>query len=249
MANVVEEWYFGIPVVTRAWATACAAVTVACTLRAVSAVDLFLFWPLALRGGQWWRLASNFLFFEQTLSPAFFLRMYTLVQFSASLERQSFHSRVSGFVFLLLLGVLSLLGLHYLVTLYAATYAPPFLGTALEATVTYVWAKRNPHSQVALFGVLHFAAPWLPWVWLLFGLVFYNEIVSDILGIVVGHVYFYLEDVLPLTTGYRLIRVPGFMQAMFDPRPAVPVVDVAGAGVGPGEGDEGVARQQDLHDR
>jgi len=45
------------------------------------------------------------------------------------------------------------------------------------------------------------AAPWLPWVLLAFSVLLGASPVVDLLGIFVGHVYYYLEDIVPRMPG------------------------------------------------
>ena len=72
-----------------------------------------------------------------------------------------------------------------------------FLGSALGFMMTYVWGKRNRHARMAFFGVFPFAGPYLPWVLTLFSLMVGGNFVADLVGIAVGHVYYFLEFVYP----------------------------------------------------
>ena len=52
-------------------------------------------------------------------------------------------------------------------------------------------------------------APYLPWVLLAFSLLLGNSVEVDMMGIVVGHAYFFLEDVFPNQPGgFRLLKIP-----------------------------------------
>lgn len=59
-----------------------------------------------------------------------------------------------------------------------------------------------------------FNAPYLPWVILGFGLMLGQSPVFDLLGILIGHIYFYLEDVLPGMIGRRILVTPTVMCAL-----------------------------------
>ena len=74
-----------------------------------------------------------------------------------------------------------------------------FLGHALAFTMVYVWgrAPENVNIRMALFGLFQFNAPYLPWSLLLFSLFIGNPIETDLLGIIAGHVYYFLEYVYP----------------------------------------------------
>ena len=63
--------------------------------------------------------------------------------------------------------------------------------------LVYVWARRNPYIRMNFFGLLTFNAPYLPWVLLGFSLLLGNSVSVDLLGMAVGHCYYFLEDMSP----------------------------------------------------
>ncbi|KAM3610505.1 uncharacterized protein V6R79_004874 [Siganus canaliculatus] len=83
--------------------------------------------------------------------------------------------------------------------------------------LVYVWSRRHPLIRMNFFGLLNFQAPFLPWVLMGFSLLLGNSIVVDLLGISVGHMYYFLEDVFPNQPGGRkLLMTPELLRAMFD---------------------------------
>lgn len=89
--------------------------------------------------------------------------------------------------------------------------------------LVYVWARRNPHVRMNFFGLLTFNAPYLPWVLLGFSLLLGNSIAVDLLGMAVGHFYYFLEDVFPNQPGgMRLLETPHILKVLFDPVPEDP---------------------------
>ncbi|GCC34514.1 hypothetical protein chiPu_0012988, partial [Chiloscyllium punctatum] len=70
-------------------------------------------------------------------------------------------------------------------------------------------------------------APFLPWVLMGFSLLLGNSVIVDLLGIAVGHIYYFLEDVFPNQPGgVRLLVTPGFLKAIFDVAEEDPNYDV-----------------------
>ena len=66
--------------------------------------------------------------------------------------------------------------------------------------------------RMNFFGILNFNAPYLPWVLLGFSVLIGNTILVDLIGILVGHVYYFLEDVFPNQRGgCRIIKTPQFL--------------------------------------
>lgn len=69
-------------------------------------------------------------------------------------------------------------------------------------------------------GILNFPAPWLPWVLLAFSTILGASPVVDLIGIFVGHVYYYLEDIVPRMPGRfrgkKLIFTPRILKYLMD---------------------------------
>ncbi|KAK2494553.1 hypothetical protein MC885_004677 [Smutsia gigantea] len=126
------------------------------------------------------------------------------------LEEGSFRGRTADFVFMFLFGGVLMILLGLLGSLF-------FLGQALTAMLVYVWSRRSPQVRVNFLGLLTFQAPFLPWALMGFSLLLGNSILVDLLGIAVGHIYYFLEDVFPNQPGgKRLLLTPGFLKLLLD---------------------------------
>ena len=79
---------------------------------------------------------------------------------------------------------------------------------SLASMMVYIWSRRMPGAILSFLGLFTFEAPYLPWVLMGFGLLLGHSPTHDLLGIVVGHLYYFLEDVYPAQTGRRLLRTP-----------------------------------------
>lgn len=91
-----------------------------------------------------------------------------------------------------------------------------FLGSALTIMLVYVWSRRNPYVRMNFFGLLNFQAPYLPWVLFAFSLLLGNSVIVDLMGIVVGHIYYFLEDIFPREQGgFKLLKTPRFLYVIF----------------------------------
>jgi len=93
-----------------------------------------------------------------------------------------------------------------------------FLGASLTYMMVYVWSRRHPDIQMSFLGLFAFTAPYLPWVLMGFSAVIGSSPVIDIMGIIAGHLYYYLEDVYPLLGGRRLLATPSIIKALFSDR-------------------------------
>ncbi|XP_019938051.1 derlin-2 isoform X2 [Limanda limanda] len=170
--QTLQQEYLQIPVVTRAYTTACVLTTAAVQLELITPFQLYFNPDLILRNYQVWRIITNFLFFGP-VGFNFLFNMIFLYRYCRMLEEGSFRGRTADFVFMFLFG--------------------GFLMT--------------------IFGTF---APFLPWVLMGFSLLLGNSIIVDLLGIAVGHVYYFLEDVFPNQPGGgRWLKTPSIIKMLF----------------------------------
>lgn len=136
--------------------------------------------------------------------------MYLLVRHCKSLEEGSFRRRSSDFLWMLLLGAAVMLATAPYTKLY-------MFGHSLSFMVMYLWAKRNPHLRLSIFGIINCTAPYWPWINVLFAMLMGASPKPDLLGIAVGHVYYFLEDVYPrMSSGNRRwLGAPYPLKALF----------------------------------
>ncbi|CAK9008866.1 unnamed protein product [Durusdinium trenchii] len=195
------------PPVTRCLLFASASLMVLCTLEILSPFTLYLNWQLIIYELQLWRLVTCFLFLG-TFSLPYCWNTWVLVHYCSSLEDVAFHQKSADFLWMLICGAGMILALTYF---FGNTY---FVSGALIDLMTYVWGRRNSTAQMQ---VLFFTvrAPYLPWVLSWISLLMGGNIQDHLLGIAVGHTYFFFEDVYPLlptSKGFRLFRTPRLLK-------------------------------------
>merc|ERR1711871_669983 len=132
--------------------------------------------------------------------------MYFLMRYCRLLEENSFRGRTADFVFMLFLSALFMTAIAPFVNLH-------FLGSSLTFLMVYVWARRNPYVRMSFLGLFSFNAPYLPWVLFGFSIVLGNSATIDLIGIIVGHVYYFLEDVYPTIADIRGWQVRRWLAA------------------------------------
>eukprot|EP00744_Colponema_vietnamica_P008446 GILI01012049.1.p1 GENE.GILI01012049.1~~GILI01012049.1.p1 ORF type:complete len:240 (+),score=39.34 GILI01012049.1:75-794(+) len=221
--SFIEEWFKDIPPITRTYMTLSFLTTAACALELVSPLSLYFNFKLIFQKYQIWRLFTNFWFFG-LFGLDFLFHLFFLVRYSRLLEENSFRGRTADFVYMLLLGAASM-------TLVAPFLDINFLGSSLAFMMVYVWARRNPHAQMSFLELFNFTAPYLPWVLLSFSVLLNGSLQSlqmDLLGIIVGHTYYFFEDVYPRlpSGGRRVFKTPRLITALFSSAPHMPNIRV-----------------------
>lgn len=190
-----QQWYKGLPAVTRYWLTAAVASALFARFGVISASTLAFYLPHALRKLQLWRFISTFLFFGGPSFP-WLINMVMLSRYVPALEDNPYPScggsrrgNLADFLYMLLFGGGVLLFIAWCMTL-------PFMAQSLFFMVIYLWSKREPERDVTFY-VFHVKSQWLPWVMVAFSFIVGDDPVKDLLGIAAGHLYFFLQETLP----------------------------------------------------
>lgn len=89
-----------------------------------------------------------------------------------------------------------------------------FMSNALSFVMTYYWGRKCKHLIVNFMGVFTLRAPFLPWFYLVLTCLLEGDFKVDLLGIIVGHIYFYFKDIFPRLkscNGIKLLETPRIM--------------------------------------
>ncbi|GIX77813.1 derlin-2 [Caerostris extrusa] len=203
MAHEFQQEYLEMPIITKAYTTACVLTTAAVQLDIISPFQLYFNPDLIFNHYQVWRLFTTFLFFG-TFGFNFLFNIIFTYRYCRMLEEGSFRGRPADFFFMFLFG-----GTLMIFTLFqfinqipictntvltrkietkhigiggSVGHSPKFLGQAFTIMLVYVWSRRNPYVRMNFFGLLNFQAPYLPWVLLAFSLLLGNSVIVDLMG-------------------------------------------------------------------
>jgi len=213
--TLIRQAYFEMPPVTRAYTTACVLTTMSVQLDLLSPFQLYFNPILIWKNYQLWRLMTTFLFYG-TFGFNFFFNLIFTYRYCRMLEENSFRGRTADFVTMFIFGSFFMIIAALFVNLL-------FLGQAFTLMLVYVWARRNPFVRMNFFGLLTFNAPYLPYVLLGFSLLLGNAVSVDLLGMAVGHTYFYLEDIFPNQPGgFKILKTPQILKVLCDEAPEDP---------------------------
>lgn len=197
------EWFYSLPPVSKTYGTLCFLTTIAFTLHLVSPAWLYLDFALVTKNFQIWRLLTNF-FFLGSFSIPFGVRLMMIARYGVQLEQGPFKDRTADFLWMMIVSVISFLVLSLTVPFFKSF----FLGPSLVFMLLYVWSREFPTSTVSIMGLVNLQGFWLPWAMLLVNTIFGMPIMSDLLGIIVGHVYYFLTVLHPRAGGQEYLKTP-----------------------------------------
>ena len=171
----------------------------------VSEHQLFFSTYYVFRKHQYWRIVTSFMYFGK-IGLIFAIRILELIRFASDLEAHTFGpTRRAQYAWFLLCSSLSLLFVGSLLSI-------RFMSYPLSWILTYIWSRKSRHMRVSFLGVVTITAPYYPFVELLFTLVQSNLEFKDIaVGLLLGHLYYFLEELWPRempSHGYHWIGTP-----------------------------------------
>ncbi|KAK0080867.1 hypothetical protein PV326_007955 [Microctonus aethiopoides] len=93
----------------------------------------------------------------------------------------------------------------------------PFRGKTADFVMMFMFGAV---CMIVSFDEQSESAPLLPWVLLGFSLLLGNVIWVDLIGMAVGHMYYFAEDVFPHQRGgFRILKTPHILKKLFDEHP------------------------------
>lgn len=78
----------------------------------------------------------------------------------------------------------------------------------------YLWSREFPNANINLYGLVTLKAFYLPWAMLCLDVIFGSPIVPDLLGIIAGHLYYFLTVLHPLAGGKTILKTPAFLHKL-----------------------------------
>ncbi|CDR97296.1 Der1-like family protein, putative [Babesia bigemina] len=192
-ANGPEVWYASLPRITRMIITLSFALTLITTFNIVSPHSLLLDWQIIRFKYEVHRILLGCLY-AGPFSLRWVFHTYMFSQFSSMLERNPvFASSVGAYLYFVVIQIL-LVSLFSLLIYWPTGY--PMLCEALLFAIVYYWSKRDMWNSVSIY-IFTVKAYQLPFAMLFFNFIMGAPMVVNIIGLISGHTYYLMREVLP----------------------------------------------------
>lgn len=225
MSNDIADWFRRIPQITKYWFSGSIALPLIGKLGLVSMYAMFLDYNALVHRFQIWRPITSLLYYPLTPNTGFqyLLNLYFLYNYSTRLESGVFDGRPADYLFLLIFNWICLIIIGLLTSM-------PLLMNPMILSVLYIWCQFNKDQIVQFWFGTQFKAMYLPWVLLAFNMIIAGGGWSELIGILVGHVYFFVMFKYPQDFGGRqILSTPSILYRYFPNRQG----GVAGFGMPP----------------
>lgn len=207
----IAQWFKNLPIFTRYWLGLTAGFSLFGRFGFFKAYNLILLYEPFIHRFQIWRPFTALFFYP--LSPQtgfhFLINCYFLYSYSLRLERDVFTDRPADYLFMLLFNWLCcvIVGLIAEISL---------LMDPMVLSVLYIWCQLNQDVIVNFWFGSQFKAMYLPWVLFAFNLIISGGGILELVGILVGHLYFFLMFKYPQEMGGpQLLKTPSFFYDWF----------------------------------
>lgn len=202
----LKVWFESVPLLTKVLVMS-ALISAGCTsFGLVSPYQLVLDWPKVINKFEIWRIFTTF-FFCGGFSFNLLMHLLVLYENCRRYESNPYNTGTGGnsadMLWMLLICGGVLLALSY-------GFELMLLSEELLYVILYVWSRREPNLPLNLFGVVRLKSLYLPWAYVAMRLFMGGSITEAVIGIAVGHLYYFFVEVFPLSHGYTLIRTPKF---------------------------------------
>ncbi|XP_075222867.1 derlin 1 [Lycorma delicatula] len=207
----IPEWFKSLPIFTRCWLSLTAGLSLLGRFGLIGAHNLILMFDPFIHKFQIWRPLTALFFYP--LTPAtgfhFLINCFFLYSYSVRLERDVFGDRPADYLFMLIFNWICCVIVGLLAEIH-------LLMDPMVLSVLYVWCQLNQDVIVNFWFGSQFKAMYLPWVLFAFNLVISGGGVLELVGILIGHLYFFLMFKFPQEMGGpQLLKTPTILYYWF----------------------------------
>ncbi|OAF71911.1 hypothetical protein A3Q56_00310 [Intoshia linei] len=190
-----------IPPVTRYFVFSVLGLSLMTRFGIINPYTLVLYWDSIYKDFEIWRFLTSALFLPVS-GFSFLLNMYFLYTYSTQCEKIFPDSRPDQYFYLLFFNWI-------IITTLALLIGNPLITCpSLIMAMIYIWSKYNANIIVTFWFGVKFKAMYFPFVLMGLNLVIGGgNIVSDILAILSGHLYYCLAVIFP--TNYKSVNSMG----------------------------------------
>lgn len=173
-----------------------------CRFGFLSVYSLVHDWTMIWSHFQLWRIITPL--FSAGFGINLLFTCYFRYQCMHQLELVNYWDKPADLVFFLVF----ITGMYNL----AAAIVPLYVfEEALTMSIVYLWAQYYRDNIVNFLFGMRFQAMYLPWVLLVMDILYEKSLVASIVGLITGHIYYFLYVVYPRTGSASILSTPLFL--------------------------------------
>jgi derlin-1 len=207
----IQDWFKSLPIFTRYWFGLTVLFTLLGRFSILSPSWLVLTWEYFAYNFHLWRPVTALFYYPLTPQTGFhfLINLYFLYNYSLRLETGIFDGCPADYLFMLAFNWICCV-------IVSLAMSIPFLMDPMVLSVLYIWCQINKDVIVNFWFGTQFKAMYLPWVLFAFNLVIAGGGIMELIGILIGHMYFFLMFKYPQDFGGpSLLATPQFLYNWF----------------------------------
>lgn len=146
------------------------------------------------------------IFFFPKISMSSIMQLIFFYFTTNQLEASYLPNKYGDFLFMILYLIIA----NYLILIPFSWGEFVILEKSLNLSLTYIYCRKHPNASIIMFFIIKLKAMYYIWVQLFFALI-QDRYIYAISALVVGHSYYFLKDVLPVTKRVHFLKTPAFM--------------------------------------
>ncbi|XP_067005994.2 derlin-1 [Anabrus simplex] len=203
----ISDWFNRLPFFTRWWLSLTVGLSLIGKIGLINPYRLMLFYEPFIKQFQIWRPITAVFYYPTGFH--FLFNCYFLYNYSLRLETGVFDGRPADYFFMLLFNWVCSVIVGLLADI-------PVLMDPMVLSVLYVWCQLNKDVIVNFWFGTQFKAMYLPWALFLFNFIISGGVFFELIGILIGHLYFFLMFKYPQEMGGpTLLVTPQFLYRWF----------------------------------
>uniref|UniRef100_U5EZG9 Derlin n=1 Tax=Corethrella appendiculata TaxID=1370023 RepID=U5EZG9_9DIPT len=207
----IADWFKNLPIFTKYWLTCTVVISLLGRFGLLPMYHMLLLWEPLFKQFQIWRPLTALFFYPLNAGTGFhfMLNCFFLYNYSLRLETDHYKTSPADYFWLLIFNWLCCVIIGLAIEL-------PIIMDPMVLSVLYVWCQLNKDVIVSFWFGTRFKAMYLPWVLMAMNLILSSGSMYAIIGILVGHLYFFLKFKYPQELGGpSLIETPSFLKSYF----------------------------------
>jgi Derlin-2/3 len=201
-----DEWFRELPPITKTFFVVLVGTALLIYTQVIGVRSLYYDSTLIGKNFHIWRLFTSFLYFGP-LSWNWLMKMGLFISYLHELERVHYFT-IPKRAELITMFAFAFVGCYIIDYVFVQTY---FFATILVMFTVYVWSRKTPKEAIGIYG-FRFKHWHVPFVMGFISLLLGDDATQVIAGILLGHLYHFLADIVPKRYGRTPIWTPRFLQ-------------------------------------
>ena len=196
-----------IPPFTRFWAGGILLCALFITAGVLDPFSIF-FSPKQILAGQVWRIFTS-LFFLGELKVSLLINVVMAFTSIKTLEESQYTNRLGTLVFTFIL-------VAFFVQVLSGILGSYSICRSMMQAFGYIFSKMFPSQRIVLMMIFPIEVRYLPFAYLVIDLLNKHSIIPALIGIVSGHIVFFLLFLLPIILRRPILKTPAILVRLFD---------------------------------